>query len=104
MKRKSARMKRQGKPKLLNSEDAKIFLADAGDELKSPGMALIENDCAALKQILDTSDLAAKLRAVQKAPLVLMKAGLRGEISMKERAKAMAIIEQAAKTLKRGKP
>ena len=75
----------------FNSEEAKKFMAEAGDDLESKARRLIRDDHAAIKQIKTAAELSGALGTIAAAVL-------QEEITSTEANEALALLGQLLRT------
>lgn len=75
----------------FNSEEAKKFMAEAGDDFESKARRLIRDDHAAIKQIETAAELSEALGTIAAAVL-------REEITSTEANEALALLGRLLRT------
>jgi hypothetical protein len=79
----------------FNSEEAKKFMAEAGDDFESKARRLIRHDHAAIKQIKTAAELSQALGTIAAAVL-------QEEITSTEANEALALLGQLLRTARSG--
>ena len=79
----------------FNSEEAKKFMAEAGDDFESKARRLIRDDYAAIKQIESAAELSQALGTIAAAVL-------QEEITSTEANEALALLGQLLRTARSG--
>jgi len=79
----------------FNSEEAKKFMAEAGDDFESKARRLIRDDHAAIKQMESAAELSQALGTIAAAVL-------QEEISSTEANEALALLGQLLRTARSG--
>ena len=80
----------------FNSEEAKKFMAEAGDDFESRARRLIRDDHTAIKQIKNPAELSEALGTIAAAVL-------HEEITSAEANEALALIGQLLRTARSGR-
>ena len=80
----------------FDSEEAKKFMAEAGDDFKSKARRLIRDDHAAIKQIKTAAELSQALGTIAAAVL-------QEEITSTEASEALALLGQLLRTARSGR-
>jgi hypothetical protein len=80
----------------FNSEEAKKFLAEAGDDFESKARRLIRDDHAAIKQIKNVAELSEALGTIAAAVL-------QEEITSSEANEALALLGQLLRAVRGGR-
>jgi hypothetical protein len=79
----------------FNSEEAKKFMAEAGDDFESKARRLIRDDHAAIKQIKTAAELSQALGTIAAAVL-------QEEITSTEANEALALLGRLLRTARSG--
>ena len=79
----------------FNSEEAKKFMAEAGDDFESKAQRLIRDNHAAIKQMKTAAELSEALSTIAAAVL-------QEEITSSEANEALALLGQLLRTARSG--